>query len=178
MPTARQKDTALARLSSDMPALTVLSEQWQQRPDETSDQYWALMDWIDRGNKRGAPPKEHATTAMQQDWAGRCAAYDKAAELAQRAATTGRDQGTRITDNILLATELASAKLAKAEASSEHLVMSIKEIRDFMALIRQIQKEIVDTQLSATDLSVLSNEEMRQWLVLNEKIENSRSAKK
>lgn len=178
MATARQKDTALARAVQEIPALAVLREQWQQRPGESSEDYWSMMDWIDRGAKRGAPPDAHRTLAARNDWAERCAAYDRAAELAQRHNTSGRDAGQRITDNIMLACELASAKLARQEASSDALVMTVKDLHNMMSLLRQIQKEVVDAQLSATDLTHLSPEDLREWLRINELIESSRSNRK
>ena len=176
MSTPRQKDAALVRAVADLPALNILREQWAQRSDESKEEHFALMDWIDQ-TKRGAPPEQHRSLAARQDWAGRAAAYDRAAEISLRAANSGRDQGSRITDNVMLAVELASVKLARAEASSEQLVMSVKEIKDFIALLRQLQRDTVDATLSATDLSGLTAEELRMWLTLNQKIEDTRVKK-
>lgn len=165
------------KAAAEMPALAILREQWQKRPEESDADYWAFFDWVDAGAKRGAPPKEHTKLAALHDWSSRCTAYERGAELARRHTESGRDPGQRITDNLMLVVELESAKLAKMAASSDGAAITVKDLRDMVALLRQIQREVIDTQLSATDLSVLSNEEMRTWLVLNEKIENSRSKK-
>lgn len=160
-----------------MPAIAVLAEAWAQRPDETQEEFWAFMDWVDRGQKRGAPPKQHAQLAARQDWGARCAAYDRAAELARRHESSGRDPGQRITDNLVLVCELASAKLARMEASSEQLTITVKDLRDMVSLLRQIQKEVVDAELSASDLTALTPDELRMWLDLNNKIESTRTKK-
>lgn len=148
-----------------LPAIAGLSELWQQRTadGETGPEYEAFLDWLDRGQSRGAPPERWTTAAARHEWAERALAYERQWEIA-RAEAGGATPEHQVVSNLTRMVQLETAKLLKQSASTTAPVVSLKDIIATVGLIKDLQVAGIAAASAKADLSGLTQDEKKQIL--------------
>lgn len=146
-----------------LPAITVLSEVYSRRPDESEEDYWHLVEWMERGAQRPAVPAAHQALAQRHDWAARAVAYDREWEL-QRSAATGLTPERDTVANLTQVVQLEVRKLLKQSAQTEGNVMTVKEIASVMTTIQGFHEEARKSESARRDLSKLSKDKLKKVL--------------
>jgi hypothetical protein len=160
-----------------LPAVSVLSEVYSKRPDESEADYWALVEWLESPQPRKAVPAAHRQLAQKQDWATRAAAYDREWEL-QRANANGMTPERDTVQNLTQVVQLEVRKLLKMAAQSESNVMSVKEITAVMTTIQGFHEEARKSEAAKIDLSSLPDAELELVLKAQAIMQRLKEAKR
>lgn len=148
--------------------LTPLTEIWQQRPEETAEEYGCFLAWLHAGPARGAPPAEAAEAARAHEWAERALAYEReSSQLAAAASGTTPEQA--ILANLTRVVDIEAAKLLKQAASSHQPVVSVKDLTAIVGLIQDLHDRGKaagrgGAGAASADLSQYTTEEKRKIL--------------
>lgn len=148
-----------------LPAIAGLSELWQQRTSdgETGPEYEAFLDWLDRGQSRGAPPERCTAMAARYEWAERALAYERQWEISH-AEAAGSTPEHQIASNLVRMVQIETAKLLKQSASTTAPVVALKDIIATVGLINDMQKTGIAAASAKADLSGLTQDEKKQIL--------------
>jgi hypothetical protein len=155
---------ALAPMVRALPAIAGLNEIWQQRPDESDDNYWGFLEWLDKGSNRGAPPARYMAAAAEHEWAVRALAYERAADLATAGAASGQTPEMQIVDSLTRMVQIETQKLLKQSAGEVGTVLTVKDLLSTIALIQDFKDKAVKEGSSRTDLSKLTPDQRKQIL--------------
>lgn len=130
---------------------------WEQRPDESTEEFGAFLDWLEQGTERGAPPPGAPT--IRHEWAERALAYERACDLAT-ADASGATPEIQIVSNLTRLVQLEAAKLLRHSAQEMGPTVSLKDLLATVGLIKDLQLANVGGATRGTgDMSRLTQEE-------------------
>jgi hypothetical protein len=163
---------ALARSLKRLPAIAALETLWARREadGESEEDYWAFLTWLDGGSTRGSPPAKHSALAARFEWAERALAYERVAELQDAGNAPGATPEQQIVANLITMVQIETKKLVEQCAKDPGSVVTVKDMVATVGLISNLQKQAIQAESAKTDLSKLTEQELRDYLRLQKRM--------
>lgn len=144
---------------------------WQQRADETDEQYWAFHDWLDRGTARGAPAADVLAIAARFEWAERALAFERANDLQRKLNDPTKTPEQQVVDNLTAMVQIEAQKILERSAKDPSAVVSLKDLLSTINLMAELQKKALTAASAAKyDYSKLTTDELRAFMQLVKKM--------